>query len=206
MSISIKLPKPERNGAVPVETALRYRRSGRDYSRRPLDLSALSQLLWAAQGITTRRGDRTAPSAGALYPLELYVAAGEVDDLQTGVYKYRPRGHQLTEHTSGDVRSRLATHAWKQSWVKAAPAIVVITTVPQRVTDEYGEGAMRYVFMEVGHAAQNIHLQAVALDLATVVVGALDEPRVSKLLALAPDEIPQVLMPVGHPKRKPRRG
>jgi SagB-type dehydrogenase family enzyme len=201
----IKLPKPEYDGTVAVETALRYRRSGRDYSKRPLGLSALSQLLWAAQGITNRRGDRTAPSAGALFPLELYVAAGEVDDLPTGVYKYRPRGHQLTEHATGDMRSRLATHAWRQSWVKYAPAIVVITTVPERVTDEYGKNAIRYVLMEVGHAAQNIHLQAVALELATVVVGALDEPRLRKTLSLAADEIPQVLMPVGHPKRKPRR-
>jgi SagB-type dehydrogenase family enzyme len=201
----IELPKPEYTGTVPVETALRYRRSGRDYSKKPLGLAALSQLLWAAQGITNRQGDRTAPSAGALFPLELYVAAGEVEDLPTGVYKYRPRGHRLGEHATGDVRSRLATHAWRQSWVKDAPAIVVITAVPERITNEYGKGAIRYVFMEVGHAAQNIHLQAVALDLATVVVGALDEPRVRKTLALAADEAPQVLMPVGHPKRKPRR-
>jgi SagB-type dehydrogenase family enzyme len=201
----IKLPTPETDGTMAVERALLYRRSGRDYSRRPLGLGALSQLLWAAQGITNRQGERTAPSAGALYPLELYVAAGEVEDLPTGVYKYHPRGHQLAEHVSGDVRSRLATHAWRQSWVKTAPTIVVITVVPERVTDEYGKDAIRYVYMEVGHAAQNIHLQAVALDLATVVVGALDEPRVSKTLALESDEIPQVLMPVGHPKRKPRR-
>jgi SagB-type dehydrogenase family enzyme len=200
----IHLPKPERDGAVAVETALRYRRSGRDYAHRPLNLAGLSQLLWAAQGITNRSGDRTAPSAGALYPLELYVAAGEVEELPAGVYKYRPRGHRLAEHAAGDVRSRLATQAWRQNWVKAAPAIVVFTTVPQRVTDEYGEDAIRYVYMEVGHAAQNLHLQAVALGLATVVVGALDEPRVTKTLALEPEEVPQVLMPVGHPRRKPR--
>jgi SagB-type dehydrogenase family enzyme len=201
----IKLPKPELDGDMAVERALRYRRSGRDYSRKPLDLAALSQLLWAAQGITNRVGDRTAPSAGALYPLELYVAAGEVEDLPTGVYKYRPQGHQLVEHAAGDVRSKLATHAWRQSWVKAAPAIIVFTTVPERVTDEYGKDAIRYVYMEVGHAAQNLHLQAVALGLATVVVGALDEPRVRATLALEKEEIPQVLMPIGHPKRKPRR-
>jgi SagB-type dehydrogenase family enzyme len=170
-----------------------------------LSLSALSQLLWAAQGITRRDGERTAPSAGALYPLELYVAAGDVDDLPTGVYKYRPRGHQLEEHAAGDVRSSLATQAWKQYWVKAAPAIIVITTVAERVTAEYGKSAIRYVYMEVGHAAQNIHLQAVTLELATVVVGALDEPRVKKTLELTANEIPQVIMPVGHPRRKPRR-
>jgi SagB-type dehydrogenase family enzyme len=202
----IELPKPERDGALSVEAALRHRRSGRDYSRKPLDLAALSQLLWAAQGVTNRSGCRTAPSAGALFPLELYVAAGEVTDLPAGVYKYRPRGHRLTEHASGDVRSRLAAQAWGQSWVKAAPAILAITTVAERVTAEYGKGGIRYVHMEVGHAAQNVHLQAVALDLATVVVGALDGPRVSKTLGLAADEIPQVLMPVGHPTRKRRRG
>jgi SagB-type dehydrogenase family enzyme len=201
----IKLPKPDREGTVPLETALRYRRSGRDYANKPLDLPDLSQLLWAAQGITRRDGERTAPSAGALYPLELYVAAGDVDQLPAGVYKYRPRGHQLEEHAPGDVRSHLATYAWRQHWVKAAPAIIVVTTVPGRVTDEYGKSAIRYVYMEVGHAAQNVHLQAVALELATVVVGALDEPRVRKILELAADEIPQVIMPVGHPKRKPRR-
>jgi SagB-type dehydrogenase family enzyme len=201
----IKLPKPDREGTMPLEAALRYRRSGRDYSKKPLSLSALSQLLWAAQGITRRDGERTAPSAGALYPLELYVAAGDVDGIAAGVYRYRPPGHLLEEHTSGDVRSRLATYAWRQHWVKAAPAIIVITTVVERVTNEYGKSAVRYVYMEVGHAAQNIHLQAVTLELATVVVGALDEPRVKKTLELAADEIPQVIMPVGHPRRKPRR-
>jgi SagB-type dehydrogenase family enzyme len=201
----INLPKPDTDGAVSVETALRHRRSGRDYTGKALGIPALGQLLWAAQGITNRAGDRTAPSAGALFPLELYVAAGEVEGLSKGVYKYRPRGHRLEEHAAGDVRSRLATYAWRQSWVKTAPAIIVFTVVPERVTDEYGENAVRYVYMEVGHASQNVCLQAVALDLATVVVGALDEPRVSKALALAADEIPQILMPVGHPKRKRRR-
>ena len=201
----IKLPRPERDGSVAVEAALRYRRSGRDYSGKPLDLSLLSQLLWAAQGITDRAGNRTAPSAGALFPLELFVAAGEVEDLPVGVYRYRPRGHRLEEQVGGDVRSLLARQAWRQTWVATAPAIVVITTVSERVTREYGKQGVRYALMEVGHAAQNIHLQAAALSLATVVVGALDEPRVRKTLALEADEVPQVLMPVGHPKRKPRR-
>jgi len=201
----IKLPNPEYGGTVAVETALRYRRSVRDYSKKPLGLNDLSQLLWAAQGITNRQGDRTAPSAGGFYPLELYVAVGEVDDLATGIYKYQPRGHRLREHATGDARARLAKHAWEQTWVKDAPAIVVITTVAERVTNEYGEGAVRYVYMEAGHAAQNIHLQAVALDLATVVVGALDELVVKRILSLEAKEIPQVLMPVGHPKRKRRR-
>jgi SagB-type dehydrogenase family enzyme len=201
----IRLPEPALDGATSVETALRYRRSGRDYAAKPLSLAALSQLLWAAQGITNRQGDRTAPSAGALYPLELYVAAGKVEDLPTGVYRYRPKGHRLEEHAEGDVRSKLASQAWRQTWVKDAPAILVFTTVAARVTDEYGRDGIRYVYMEVGHAAQNVHIQAVALDLGTCVVGALDGPRVTKTLALAPDEVPQVLMPVGYPKRRRRR-
>jgi SagB-type dehydrogenase family enzyme len=201
----IRLPEPALEGALSVETALRYRRSGRDYAAKPLGLAALSQLLWAAQGITNRQGDRTAPSAGALFPLELYVAAGEVGELETGIYKYVPRGHQLAEHADVDVRAKLASLAWRQTWVKDAPAILVFTTVAARVTDEYGSDGIRYVYMEVGHAAQNVHLQAVALDLATCVVGALDAPQVTKTLALAPDEVPEVLMPVAYPKRKPRR-
>lgn len=201
----MRLPKPKLDGDVAVEQALRYRRSIRDFAKRPLALAELSQLLWAAQGITSRQGERTAPSAGGLYPLELFVSVGEVEGVAAGVYKYVPRGHQLKDHAPGDVRSRLATAAWKQTWVKAAPAILVFTTVHERVTHEYGEGARRYVYMEVGHSAQNVQLQAVALDLATVVVGALDEARVKALLNLAADEVPQVVMPVGHPVRRTRR-
>jgi len=179
-----------------LESLLQQRRSVREYRDAALDLPTIGQLLWAAQGITDPRGLRTAPSAGALYPLELYVVAGNVEGLAPGVYHYQPDRHQLQQTLPGDQRDLLARAAHGQSWVRTAAAVIVITAVYERTTGKYADRGIRYVHMEVGHAAQNLFLQAEALDLATVVVGAFEDDAVAALLGLPGDAQPLMLLPV----------
>ena len=194
----IPLPAAELVGEMSVELALKERRSIREFSRKSLALEDISQLLWAAQGITGRRGFRAAPSAGALYPLELYVIAGDVDGLAQGIYRYRPRTHDLLLIANGDLRKLLAEAALDQSWLRRAPATLVITGIYQRTMDKYGQRGRRYVHMEVGHAAQNVYLQATSRGLGTVMVGAFRDQEVSKTLNLPGDHKPLGLMPIGY--------
>jgi len=197
----IKLPQPVLKGEMSLEEALYKRRSVRQYSDEPLLLTAVSQLLWSAQGITDKtNGLRTAPSAGALYPLEVYLIAGNVIDLKAGVYKYRPNGHELALVLEGDVRNELCSSALYQSPIKEAPIVLVITAVYERTTAKYGERGIRYVHMEAGHSAENICLQATALGLGTVTIGAFNDEKVKKVLNLPEDEMPLYILPVGKLK------
>jgi SagB-type dehydrogenase family enzyme len=189
------------DGVVPVETALLRRRSVRSYRRTAMSMAEVSQLLWAAQGITDDQGMRTAPSAGALYPLETYLVAGRVAELEQGIYRYGPRRHELRLRVDGDRRARLATASYQQDWVKDAAAIVLISAVRRRMASRYPDRGERYILMEVGHVAQNIHLQAEALGLGTVVVGAFDDDEVKAVAELGPGEAAQCLMPVGRLRR-----
>ena len=194
----IQLPAADVDGGLPLQSALQERRSIREFSRASLSPEDVAQLLWAAQGITAGRELRTAPSAGALYPLELYLLAGNVDGLSPGVYRYRPKKHDLVLLASGDHRRPLAAAALGQDWVRRAPAVLVFTAVYERTLRKYGQRGHRYVHMEVGHAAQNVYLQATSLDLGTVMVGAFIDEEVSAALQLPPDHAPLGLMPVGH--------
>jgi len=194
----IPLPEPVDSGESSLEQLLRQRRSVREYRDAALRLADISQLLWSAQGITHARGYRTAPSAGALYPLELYVVAGNVEELAPGVYHYQADANRLTKVADGDQRQPLARSALAQTWIADAPAVVVFTAVYARTTRKYGKRGERYVHMEVGHAAQNLFLQAGALGLDTVVVGAFRDDQLTDVLQL-PDAVePLVLMPVGR--------
>ena len=194
----IPLPEPVTSGEKPLEALLQQRRSVREYQEAGLDLSVIGQLLWAAQGITDPQGFRTAPSAGALYPLELYVVAGNVGGLPPGVYHYHPDRHRLQQTEPGDQRHALARAAHAQPWVKAAAAVVVVTAVYDRTTGKYGKRGIRYVHMEAGHAAQNLLLQAEALGLATLVVGAFEDDAVATVLKLPTGVQPLMLMPVAR--------
>lgn len=194
---TIKLPEPRLKGGVSLEEALLKRRSVRSYTGESLLLGEVSQLLWSAQGITGESGGRTAPSAGALYPLEIYLIAGDVKALSPGVYKYHPQGHELIRVRAKDVREELAAAALGQSCVKEGAINIVIAAVYERTTGKYGERGVRYVHMEAGHAAQNIYLQASALNLGTVVIGAFYDDRVKEILGLAAQEQPLYIMPVG---------
>ena len=176
------------------------RRSVREYANLPLTLEDISQLLWAAQGITTEWGGRTAPSAGALYPLEVYLVVGNVENLACGVYKYKPERHELVKVRDDDVRGELAQAALGQTWVKEGAIDIVIAAVYERTTKKYGDRGVMYVHMEAGHAAQNIYLQAAALNLGMVTVGAFYEDQVKDILGMPGNEIPLYVIPVGRTK------
>jgi len=196
----IALPTPRYTSTTSVEEAMLKRRSVRDYRRVPLTLAEVSQLLWAAQGITDSRGFRTAPSAGATYPLEVYLVAGQVEGLAPGVYHYTPRDVALTLVVEGDRRAVLADASLSQAWVRDGAVSLVFTAIYERTTDHYGYRGTMYVHMEAGHASQNVYLQAVALGLGTVAVGAFDESKVKQVLALPEREKPLYIMPVGRPR------
>lgn len=196
---AVTLPEPGFEGDVSVEEALSARRSVRVYAEVPLTIDDAGQVLWAAQGVTDERGYRTAPSAGALYPLEVYLVAGSVTGLEAGVYHYQPGEHLLVRVGDGDRRAALQEAAVNQTSVADAPATIVIAAVPGRTTAKYGERGMRYVSMEAGHAAENVYLQAEAINLGTVTIGAFDDDAVREVLALPEETTPLYLMPVGRP-------
>ena len=193
----IKLSKPVFDSAVSIERALAGRRSVRDYAALPLTLEALSQILWSAQGLSGPRGLRTAPSAGALYPLEIYVASGDVTDLALGLYKYACAGHLLVRTSKEDKREELFNAALRQGSVKRAPVVLIMCAVYERMTAKYGRRGIRYTDMEAGHASQNVYLQAESLGLAALAIGAFDDSRIKKIVNLTPEETPLYLMPVG---------
>lgn len=196
----VPLPEPCLRGPLSVEEALARRRSVREYAEAPLTIDQLSQLLWAAQGTTERmHGLRTAPSAGALYPLEVYVAAERIDGLRSGVYRYVPERHSLALVLEGSVCAQLCHHALSQSALRDATAALALAAVFARTTTKYGQRGRRYVYMEVAHAAENISLQATALGLGTVVIGAFDDSSVKSTLGMRADEEPLCLVPVGRP-------
>ena len=199
MAERIKLPRPEIVGKVSVEEALAKRRSVRSYTVEVLSKGDVSQLLWSAQGITDQSGKRAAPSAGALYPLTIYLVAGKVAGLAPGIYRYVPAGHALEKVSSGDVRAALSRAALGQSWVRAAPAVFAFAVNYGRMS-RYGERGRMYADMEVGHAAENLALQAVALSLGSVPVGALREKAAAEILKLPENQTMVYLLPVGKPK------
>jgi SagB-type dehydrogenase family enzyme len=197
-SDNVALPKPVLTGSTSLEQLLTQRRSVRDFQNTTLELAEIGQLLWAAQGITDSRGFRTAPSAGALYPLELYVVVGRVEGLAEGVYHYNPMNHQLMKTNDGDLQDALTQVALSQDCIENASAVFVFTADYERTTKKYGNRGIRYVHIEVGHAAENLFLQAEALGLSTVDVGAFNDDEVAKVLQLPADLRPLLLMPVGR--------
>ena len=193
----MKLPEPALDSAFSLEKALYTRRSVRAYAPEPLSLAEVSQLLWAAQGVTDASGERTAPSAGATYPLEVYLVAGNVTDLAAGIYNYDPASHSMTLYDNGDCRAKLAQAAGGQVWVLEAPVSLIFVSSPGATTQRYPEKGERYVNMEAGHAAQNVYLQAAALGLGTVSVGAFDAAAVKRMLWLLPHVETLLIMPAG---------
>jgi SagB-type dehydrogenase family enzyme len=198
-SQTIQLPKPKEKGSVSLEEAISKRRSVRSYTKQQLTLAEVSQLLWAAQGITDRvDGRRAAPSAGALYPLEVYLVAGNVDGLKSGIYRYSPESHSLNRITPGDVRDQLSRSALGQDCVQNAAISIVLSGIFERTTVKYSSRGIHYVYMEAGHAGENICLQAVALNLGVVTVGAFYDDEVKGLLRMSENETPLYILPVGR--------
>jgi len=199
---TIKLPKPRQSSSVSVEEALLKRRSVREFGRGALTIEEVAQLLWAAQGITEPvRGLRTSPSAGALYPLEMYVVAANVTGLAPGVYKYRPRQHDLAKVGDRDVRPELSRAALEQEFIRDAAIDLVFAAVIERTAVKYGARTTRYVNFEIGHASENVFLQAIALRLATVVVGAFYDEDVKKVVGMDTRESALYIMPIGRMPR-----
>jgi len=191
----IMLPEPDLESDFSLEKALGSRRSIRNFSEKELELEKISQLLWAAQGITQKAtGYRTTPSAGALYPLEIFLVKSD------GAFHYEPEGHKLEKLMSGDLRVKLAEGSLYQSFIAIAPASIVITAVYERITVKYGDRGIRYVHMEAGHCCQNILLQAVTIGLGAVPVGAFDDDYIQNLLGLPSDHKVLYVIPVGYPQ------
>jgi SagB-type dehydrogenase family enzyme len=200
----IHLPSPNQKGSISLEQAIAQRRSIRDFTPEPISQSQLSQILWATQGITdTSARLRAVPSAGATYPLEIFVVCGQnsIEEISEGIYHYNVAHHSLTLHHEGDVRLDLAKVVLYQEFIYEAPVDIVICGLYQRTTLDYGSRGERYVHMEVGHAGQNIYLQATALGLATVAISAFYDEQVREVLRLDKQYKPLYIMPVGKPAR-----
>lgn len=199
----MELPDPQKKGRVSVEEAIENRRSRREYGKSAMTLKQIGQVLWAAQGITGDRGrKRAAPSAGATYPMELYLVVGEggAEGLGSGIYHYLPDNHELEQTGKEDIQNSLAAAALGQNYVKSAPVDIVMAADYQRTIRRYGKRGRRYVHMEAGHIGENIYLQAEAEGLSTVVIGAFDEEEIAKLLGLRDDLVPLYIMPIGRRK------
>ncbi len=199
------LPEPKTKGPLSLEETLASRRTHRAFLAKPLLLEELAQLLWAAQGITGTKGRfRAAPSAGALYPLDVYAVVGEasVQGLEAGVYHYLPSRHGLEQIVSADLRKQVAGACLEQMWMAGAPVSLVLTAEYRRIEGKYGSRGRRYAVMEVGHAGQNIFLQAEALGLGAGIVGALDDDGLAKVLHLPRAHEPLIVMPVGHTRKR----
>jgi len=197
------LPPPRLKGAMSVEEAIHKRRSKRDYSDEPITLEELSQLLYSAQGISEPANRlRTAPSAGGTYPLEIYVVVkeGGCATLEAGTYRYDPSQHALERSSRGDIHMELTAASLDQAWVRDAAINIIVAAVYERTTGRYGDRGVRYVHMEVGHAGQNIYLEATSLGLGTVVIGAFHEDQIQGLLNLSENCKPLYVIPVGRPR------
>lgn len=201
------LPSPNTDGNMSIELALANRRSRRDFVDKAIPAEKLSQILWAAYGVTSpqpgraslRGGLRTAPSAGALYPFEIYAAVGNVEGIEEGVYQYIPGEHKIIRTIVGDIREELSNAALGQPHIKAAPVVILYSAVFDRMAQKYGNrGRDRYVCMDLGHSAQNIYLQAEALNLGTCAIGAFSDDEVARILQLPENEEPLYIMPVGY--------
>lgn len=192
-----KLPSPRKEGKVSLERALNERRSIRQYASGLLSLDEVSQVLWAAYG--RNKWDKlTSPSAGALYPLTIYLIAAEVDGLKEGFYRYNNRKHLLDFISNKDLRQDLSRAALNQSYIREAAAVIVICADYSISTSHYGKRGSRYVDIEVGHVGQNIYLEATALGLGTVAVGAFNDKDVGRVLGVK--EEPLYIMPLGRAK------
>jgi len=198
---TLLLPPPKTGSRFSVERALFVRRSTREYTKDPLTLPELAQLLWSCQGITSTEGFRTTPSAGAVFPLEIYAVVTRVEGLPAGAYHYLPdqKKHSLALVKRGRFGKQLFEWSTQQDFIKQVAVNLILAAVTSRMEKQYGEAALRYVLMEMGHAAQNVHLQAEALGLGSVAVGYLQETKVRELLAIEAE--PLYMVSIG--RRKP---
>jgi len=200
----MKLPTPKFDGETSLEKTIKDRRTIRSFTSRHLTLEQLSQLIWAAQGITADRGHlRAAASGGALYPIDLYAVVGQngVEGIEAGVYHYEPKGHSLSLVTEGDLRNEVARASLSQMWMAKPPLSLVITAEYDRINIKYGTRGVRYAMIEAGHVGQNIFLQSEALGLGAGIVGAFDDKDVIRVMGIPRSHEPLLIMPVGYKSR-----
>ncbi|HNV68144.1 MAG TPA: SagB/ThcOx family dehydrogenase [Candidatus Ozemobacteraceae bacterium] len=197
--VVLALPEPLQTGLHSLEETLARRRTVRSFASRPLTAAQASQLLWAAQGVTSPEGYRTAPSGGGLYPLEIRMVAGNIEGIATGTWHYQPASHQLSLEHPADIREALIDAAYRQTWMGQGAAIFVISGVSARSSAKYGTRGVRFTYMEAGHAAQNLLLQAIGLGLEAGTVGGFDDAKVRAALHLPAEEEPLYLLVVGSP-------
>ena len=198
LPMKVKLSELKVSSKSRIEELIEKRRSVRKYTDRELSGSVISRILWTAQGISSEGGLRTSPSAGALYPLEIHVVAGEVSGLEPGIYRYIPEEHTLVQEIAGDLREKLSKAVLSQPMVKDAFASIVISAVYPRITSKYGKRGIRYAHMEAGHAAQNVYLMGVELGIGTCAIGAFEDEEVRKVLKMPVNEDPLYIMPLGY--------
>lgn len=196
----ITLPQPHTDGGMSIEKALLERRSVRSFTNEPVTLEEVSQLCWAAQGVTDEKGHRTSPSAMASYPLEVYLLAANVTGLPAGVYHYSPQGHNLTVVSEGNRIPDLfgASAGGKEDWRKSAPAVFIVTGVFERINRIPGEDLSRFVHVEAGTASENLLLEVVSLGLGATYTAGFDANMTREVLAPSSDETPIAVLPVGH--------
>ena len=198
----ITLPKTQNKGEISVEAAIANRRSRRKFSANPLSIETASQILWSAGGQTGKKAVyRSAPSAGACHPLTILALTGNdtVEGISAGLYKYIAGPHELELLQEGDIRTQLAEACLGQKFVASVPLVIVMYAEYEKASARYGERGIRYSHIDTGHAGQNIYLQAEALGLGTVAVGAFDDEKVASVLQLSESQSPLYVMPVGYP-------
>lgn len=197
----MRLPPPDMIGQVPVEKAIKSRRTVRSFAPNSIPLKSFTQILWAAQGVIEEGGfRRSVPSGGALYPLDIYALVGEegVQDIESGVYHYEPKAHEISLVKEGDLRRELARASLGQMWMAEAPLSLIVTAEYKRSSSKYGERGVRYSMIEAGHAGQNVFLQAEALGLGAGIVGAFNDREVIWVAKLRQGHEPLLIMPVGY--------
>jgi SagB-type dehydrogenase family enzyme len=194
--VIVELPDPVLDSDFSLEETLLSRRSVRSYSDLPLNLEVVSQLLWAAQGITADWGGRTAPSAGALYPIVIYLVAGDIEGLDPGVWEYDPASHSISLIREGDLRIELMGAALAQAPIGDAPATLILSAIPSITEAKYGDRSMRYIDTEVGAICQNVYLQCESLGLGTVAIGAFEDDFVAETVGTSASV--RLIMPVGR--------
>ncbi len=198
LPMKVKLPDPEISDRSRFEELIAKRRSVRRYTDKKLSISVISRFLWAVQGISSKEGLRTAPSAGALYPLEIHIVTGEGNEIESGTYRYVPDEHTLVKEITGDMREKLSKAALSQPMIKNAPVSIVISAVYPRITSKYGKRGLMYTHMEAGHAAQNVYLLGAELGIGTCAIGAFEDEEVRKALKLPANEEPLYILPLGY--------
>jgi SagB-type dehydrogenase family enzyme len=197
----MKLPPEKTEGTVSVEQAISQRRTVRAFMSKPLALHQFSQLLWAAQGIMKKSGfKRSVPSAGALYPMDVYGVAGKdsVAKIEAGVYHYEPKGHMVSLVIGGDLREALSRASLSQMWMAKAPVNIVITAEYSRAAIKYGKRGVRYAMIEAGHIGQNLFLQAEALGLKAGIVGAFQDNEIIRVMNIPSSHEPLLIVPIGY--------